>query len=186
VVGKETTPTPVFSNKMQFLIVNPYWNVPASILKKEMLPKLAQDPNYLHRLGYEVVSKDGRMVVRQPPGERNALGRIKFMFPNDYAVYLHDTPLRALFSEERRAFSHGCVRVDDPFAFAQTVLGKGWSEERVKALIGGKERYVYLPKPLPVHLEYFTAYVDETGRLQMRDDVYGYSRRVKAALGLEG
>ena len=82
--------------------------------------------------------------MRQPPGERNALGRIKFMFPNDYAVYLHDTPPRALFDEDKRAFSHGCVRVDDPFRFAETVLGPGWSEDRIKKLIGGKERYVNL------------------------------------------
>ena len=186
VVGKEQTPTPIFSNRMQFLIVNPYWNVPPSILRKEMLPKLAADPNYLQRLGYEVFSRDGHLVVRQPPGERNALGRIKFMFPNDYSVYLHDTPSRALFAEDKRAFSHGCVRVDDPFQFAETVLGKGWSEARVKGLIGGKERYVFLPKPLPVHLEYFTTYVDSSGRVQLRDDIYGYSHRVKTALGLEG
>jgi L,D-transpeptidase YcbB len=188
IVGKEQTPTPIFSNRMQFLIVNPYWNVPPSIIKKEMLPKLASDPNYLHRLGYEVFSRGGRLVVRQPPGERNALGRIKFMFPNDFAVYLHDTPSRKLFSSPKRAFSHGCVRVDDPFRFAETVLGRGngWSEQRVKKLIGGKERYVHLPKPLPIHLEYFTAFVDEAGHLQLRDDIYGYSHKVKAALGLEG
>jgi len=188
VVGKEQTPTPIFSNKMQFLIVNPYWNVPQSIIRKEMLPKLGADPSYFRRLGYQVASVGGRLRVRQPPGERNALGRIKFMFPNDYSVYLHDTPSRALFSESRRAYSHGCVRVDDPFRFAETVLGRanGWSEQRVKGLIGGKERYVYLPNPLPVHIEYFTTYVDESGRLQLRDDVYGYSHRVKAALGLDG
>lgn len=188
VVGKEETPTPVFSNSMQFLIVNPYWNVPPSILRKEMLPRLSADPHYLSRHGYQVFSRDGRLAVRQPPGERNALGRIKFMFPNDYAVYMHDTPSRALFDEERRAFSHGCVRVDDPFRFAETVLGRGngWSEQRIQKLIGGKERYVHLPKPLPVHIEYFTAFVDETGYLQTREDLYGYSRRVRAALGLGG
>jgi L,D-transpeptidase YcbB len=187
VVGKEQTPTPVFSDTMRFLIVNPYWNVPQSIIRKEMLPRLATDPNYLHRMGYQVSSRAGRLVVRQPPGERNALGRIKFMFPNDFAVYMHDTPLRKLFDSTKRAFSHGCVRVDDAFRFAETVLGRanGWSEQRVKKLIGGKERYVYLPKPLPVYLEYFTAFVDESGTLQLRDDVYGYSRRVKAALGLQ-
>jgi L,D-transpeptidase YcbB len=186
VVGKSDTPTPVFSNTMQFLIVNPYWNVPQSIIKKEMLPRLGQDPGYLHRLGYEVTWKDGHMSVRQPPGERNALGRIKFMFPNDYAVYLHDTPSRALFGATQRALSHGCVRVDQPFSFAEAVLGKddGWSEQRVKKLIGGKERYVYLPKPLPIHIEYFTAFVDDTGQLELRDDIYGYSGRVKTALGL--
>ncbi len=188
IVGKEQTPTPVFSDTMRFLIVNPYWNVPQSIIRKEMLPRLAADPNYLHRMGYQVSSRAGHLVVRQPPGERNALGRIKFMFPNDFAVYMHDTPLRKLFASTKRAFSHGCVRVDDAFRFAETVLGRanGWSEQRVKKLIGGKERYVYLPKPLPVYLEYFTAFVDESGALQLRDDVYGYSRRVKAALGLQG
>jgi murein L,D-transpeptidase YcbB/YkuD len=188
IVGKEDTPTPIFSNKMQFLIVNPYWNVPQSIVRKEMLPKLAQDPDYLRRMGYEVVTRHGETIVRQPPGERNALGRIKFMFPNDYAVYLHDTPSRGLFGATKRAFSHGCVRVDDPFGFGAAVMGRGdgWSEARIKSLMGGKERYVYLPKPLPVYIEYFTAYVDETGRLQLRDDVYGYDRKVKAALGLAG
>ncbi|MGA9728255.1 MAG: L,D-transpeptidase family protein, partial [Methylocella sp.] len=186
VVGKEETPTPVFSDTMKFLIVNPAWNVPQSIIRKEMLPRLAADPDYLHRLGYEVFSRAGHLVVRQPPGERNALGRIKFVFPNDYSVYMHDTPMRKLFASAKRAFSHGCVRVDDPFRFAETVLGNGWSEQRVKKLIGGKERYVYLPKPLPVYLEYFTAFVDDSGELQLRDDVYGYSHRVKAALGLQG
>ena len=186
VVGKEETPTPVFADTMKFLIVNPAWNVPQSIIRKEMLPRLAADPDYLHRLGYEVSSRAGHLVVRQPPGERNALGRIKFVFPNDFSVYMHDTPLRKLFASAKRAFSHGCVRVDDPFRFAETVLGKGWSEQRIKKLIGGKERYVYLPKPLPVYLEYFTVFVDDSGELQLRDDVYGYSRRVKAALGLQG
>jgi L,D-transpeptidase YcbB len=186
IVGKEKTPTPIFSDTMKFLIVNPYWNVPQSIIRKEMLPKAAGDPKYFSRLGYQVSSRAGHLVVRQPPGERNALGRIKFMFPNDFSVYMHDTPTRKLFASSKRAFSHGCVRVDNPFQFAVIVLGKGWSEQRVKKLIGGKERYVYLPKPLPVHLEYFTAYVDESGELQLRDDIYGYSHGVKAALGLEG
>ncbi len=186
VVGKQDTPTPVFSNTMQFLIVNPSWNVPQSIIKKELLPKGGGRLGYLHRLGYETGYHDGQLTVRQPPGERNALGRIKFMFPNDYAVYLHDTPLRALFDQEKRAFSHGCVRVDDPFRFAETVLGPGWSEERIKKLIGAKERYVNLARPLPIHIEYFTAEVDDLGRLQLRDDIYGYSRKVRAALGLQG
>jgi L,D-transpeptidase YcbB len=188
IVGKEQTPTPVFSETMRFLIVNPYWNVPPSILRKEMLPRAAGDPGYFRRLGYEVFSRAGHLVVRQPPGERNALGRIKFMFPNDFSVYMHDTPARRLFAAQKRAFSHGCVRVDAPFRFAETVLGRanGWSEQRVKKLIGGKERYVYLPRPLPVHIEYFTAYVDAAGALQLRGDIYGYSRRVRAALGVEG
>ncbi|ACB93799.1 L,D-transpeptidase family protein [Beijerinckia indica] len=185
VIGKEETPTPIFSHVMQFLIVNPYWNVPASILKKEMLPKLAANPNYLHRLGYEVFKRDGHLVVRQPPGERNALGRIKFMFPNDYAVYLHDTPSKHYFEEDKRAFSHGCVRVDEPYHFAEAVLGPKWSESRIKGLFGEKERYITLPKPLPIHLEYFTATVDRFGHLHLSEDVYGYSQKVRIALGLQ-
>ncbi len=185
IVGKPDTPTPVFSNAIKFLIVNPYWNVPPSIMRKEMLPQLAQDPTYLSRMGFEVFMQHGRLVVRQPPGERNALGRIKFMFPNQYSVYLHDTPSRGLFAATRRAFSHGCVRVDQPFELAESVLGPGWPEARIKRLIGGGERYVYLPKPLPIHIEYFTAYVDDAGQLQLRDDLYGYSRMVEVALGLE-
>ena len=185
VVGKPDTPTPVFSNSMQFLIVNPYWSVPQSIIKKEMMPKLAADPDYLRRLGYEVIRRNGVMTVRQPPGERNALGRIKFMFPNDHAVYLHDTPSRALFANEKRAFSHGCVRVDQPFKLAEIVLGPDWNEGRLRSLIGGPERTIHMPRALPIHIEYFTAGVDDGGRLQLRDDIYGYSRRLKLALGLE-
>jgi L,D-transpeptidase YcbB len=186
VVGKPSTPTPVFSNTMKFLIVNPYWNVPPSILRKEMLPHLARDPNYLQRMGFETFYYHGHLMVRQPPGEKNALGRIKFMFPNQYSVYLHDTPQRRLFAETKRAFSHGCVRVDQPFDFAQTVLGPKWSQERIKRLVGGKERYVFLPTPLPVHIEYFTAYVDGDGHLVLRNDIYGYEHRIEQALGLVG
>ena len=185
IVGKPNTPTPVFSNAMQFLIVNPYWNVPPSIIKGEMLPKLKEDPDYLKKLGYEVLpQKGGGIAVRQPPGERNALGWIKFMFPNDHSVYLHDTPTRNLFANGKRAFSHGCVRVDQPFALAEIVLGEGWSEERVKSLKGGGERMVKMPRPLPIHIGYFSAFVDEHGQLQLRDDIYGYSQKVKSALGL--
>ncbi len=188
VVGKPTTPTPVFSNEMKFLEVNPYWNVPESIIKKEMMPKLAADPTYLSRMGYEVSSYKGRMVVRQPPGERNALGNIKFMFPNQHAVYLHDTPSRSLFKNDKRAYSHGCVRVDQPFKLAEIVLGKenGWTEERVRKMVGTGNKTVQLPHHIDIHIGYFTAFVDEDGKLQLREDIYGYSRKLKTALGLEG
>ncbi|MBI5013652.1 MAG: L,D-transpeptidase family protein, partial [Methylocystis sp.] len=186
IVGKETTPTPIFSNALQYLIVNPYWNVPPSILNKEMLPKANGDVAAIAASGFNVSYRGGKLVVRQPPGERNALGRIKFMFPNDFSVYLHDTPSRNLFAASHRAFSHGCMRVDAPFAFAEAVLGpgSGWSESRVRRLIGGSERYINLAKPLPIHIEYFTAYVDEGGRIVLRPDLYGYSARVRKALGL--
>ncbi len=184
VVGKPTTPTPVFSNTMKFAIINPYWNVPPSILRKEMLPRLATDPTYFQRMGYETYYFHGQLMVRQPPGEKNALGRIKFMFPNQYAVYLHDTPERKLFAAAKRAFSHGCVRVDQPLDFAQTILGPKWPQERIESLIGGKEHYVFLPTPLPIHIEYFTAYVNDDDRLVLRNDVYGYEHKIEKALGL--
>ena len=121
VVGKTTTPTPLFSNTMKYLIVNPVWNVPESIIKKEFLPKGGGDLSYLGGRGFDVSYHNGQVVVKQPSGARNALGRIKFMFPNDYSVYLHDTPSKSLFSASKRAFSHGCVRVDQPFSFAESV-----------------------------------------------------------------
>jgi murein L,D-transpeptidase YcbB/YkuD len=188
IVGKEGTPTPVFSDAMQFIIVNPYWNVPPSILAKEMLPKHGGSLQSIAASGYEVIYQNGQARVRQRPGEGNALGRIKFMFPNDFSVYLHDTPSRGLFSAAHRAFSHGCVRVEEPFRLAEAVLGpnSGWREERVRKLIGGSERYINLARPLPIHIEYFTAYVDARGRLQLRGDLYGYSAKVRAALGLDG
>ena len=186
IVGKEGTPTPIFSNAMREIIVNPSWYVPKSIVEKEMLPK--GGVGTLEGRGFKVSYRHGQLVVRQPPGEGNALGRIKFVFPNDFAVYMHDTPSRGLFSAAHRAFSHGCMRVEAPFALAEAVLGpdSGWTESRVKKLIGGSERYINLTKPLPVHIEYFTAYVDEAGRLVQRPDLYRYSARVRRELGLGG
>lgn len=193
VVGKTTTPTPIFSNTMKFLIVNPVWNVPESIIKKEFLPKAEGDPSYLASHGYTVSYRNGQLVVKQPSGAKNALGRIKFMFPNDYSVYLHDTPSKSLFSASRRAFSHGCVRVDQPFAFAESVLNTSsddggpakWSQKRLERMLGNSERYVNLPKALPIHIEYFTAGVED-GQLKVREDIYDYTRRVAAALAQDG
>ena len=184
VVGKPDSPTPIFSNAMKFIVVNPSWFIPPSILKNEILPKLAADPDYLARIGYEMTVTRGRVSVRQPPGERNALGRIKFMFPNEHAVYLHDTPSRGLFAASRRAFSHGCVRVENPMALAAAVLRGSWSEGRIKALVGGSEKTINLPTPLPIHINYFTASTGIDGRLQFHDDLYGYDRAVARALAV--
>ena len=188
VVGKADHQTPIFSETMKFIIVNPYWNVPLSIVKKEMMPKLAANPNYFEDHGYETVERNGETYVRQPPGDSNALGRIKFMFPNKFSVYLHDTNARSYFGKQERALSHGCVRVDQPFKLAEAVLGRdrGWSEARIKAMVGGDERTVNLPRPVEVHMNYFTAVVDDTGQLRLLDDVYGYSAKVRAGLGLAG
>ncbi len=188
IVGKTTTPTPVFSDRMRFIVVNPSWSVPPSIIQKEMAAKHGGDLSYLAQRGFQVSYRNGRASVRQPPGERNALGRVKFVFPNDYSVYLHDTPTRGLFAQTRRAFSHGCVRVNEPFKLAEAVLAptKEWSEARLRSMIGPSERRIDLNEPLPVHIEYFTAFVDENGQLQLRDDIYGYSAKTRAALKLSG
>ena len=180
VVGKPETPTPIFSNVMRYVLINPSWQVPDSIIKKEMASKLGA----LSRRGYEVKTVGGRLTVRQLPGEDNALGRFAFMFPNDHAIYLHDTPSKDLFDEESRAFSHGCIRVEDPESLAELVLGgaNGWTAERIEASFGDKERTVFLPHPLPIHIEYFTDFVDEFGDLQERPDVYGLIRKVDGIL----
>ena len=175
IVGKTESPTPTFSGLMEYAVVNPSWYVPPSILKQMLASG--------RTAGFEVVRRGGQISLRQPPGERNALGFIKFMFPNQHAVYLHDTPNRSLFSATTRAFSHGCVRVDDPFRFADAVL-PDWTEERLKKLIGKGERTLRLPEKLPVHLAYFTAYVDDLGAYRTLNDLYGYDGPMKVALGL--
>jgi murein L,D-transpeptidase YcbB/YkuD len=184
IVGKTETQTPIFSDSMEYLVVNPYWNVPPSIIRKEMLPAYQKDPSYFTKRGYEVVKRGGNVSVRQPPGERNALGQIKFIFPNDHSVYLHDTPSRGLFANAHRAYSHGCVRVDKPFALAEVLLPAEWSEQRLRKLVGSGEKTVRLASHIPVHLQYFTVFTDEAGQLQVRDDIYGHSRKVRTALGL--
>ena len=202
VVGKTANQTPIFSGEMQYLVVNPYWHIPESIKVKEMLPAIQADPaGYFARHGYEV-TWDGQLIdptriiwdenavkavgIRQVPGEANALGNIKFMFPNKHAVYLHDTPLRSLFNRDVRAFSHGCVRVDDPMSFADAVLqgDPQWTVPKLQAMFGGDERRVDIATHLKVHLAYFTAFVDDGGKLQLRDDIYGHVQAIKKALGM--
>ncbi|MEN3931177.1 L,D-transpeptidase family protein [Microvirga sp. W0021] len=186
IVGKAQSPTPVFSGNMQYVVVNPSWTIPPSIMKNEVLPGLARDPDYATKRGYQVTrTKSGQIIVRQPPGERNALGRIKFMFPNQHAVYLHDTPNRGLFSTKKRALSHGCVRVDQPFNFAEEVMGANWPAQKVQKLIGASERHISLSQSIPVHLNYFTLTVDENGELKRFDDIYGFNKLVERALGLK-
>jgi L,D-transpeptidase YcbB len=184
IVGKPISPTPLFSAEMKFLVVNPSWYVPPSILKKEFLPKLAEDPLFAERQGYEVVQHGDRISIRQPPGERNALGRIKFMFPNDHAVYLHDTPTRNLFAQSERAFSHGCVRVDQPFRLAEYVMNDeaSWPQRRIEKMVGGSERTINLTQQLPVHIAYFTLAADAEGKLHRFGDLYGLDPRVEAML----
>ncbi|MBV1700927.1 MAG: L,D-transpeptidase family protein [Hyphomicrobiales bacterium] len=182
VVGKPKTPTPLFSNAVQYIIINPYWIVPQSIIRKEFLPKLAQNPNYLAQEGFEVREVGDHLDVRQPPGPHNALGHIKFIFPNNESVYLHDTSSRGLFTSRVRAFSHGCVRLSNPFLMAEKILAKGYTQQRLQAMVGKKQHFLRPPAPVQIHLEYFTARVDSQGQLQISNDIYGFERSVKGAL----
>ena len=192
VVGKPETPTPLLTREMQYIVVNPAWNIPPSIARNEMMPLLRSDPGALARRGIQVVRNgSGGYSFRQDPGERNALGRIKFMFPNDHSVYLHDTPSKALFQNDRRAYSHGCVRVYEPLKFGEVIFNMGlpgdtWSEQRISKMFGGSERYINLKQRFPVHIVYFNALVDGSGRLVMREDLYGINAATKTFLGLDG
>ncbi|HET9300300.1 MAG TPA: L,D-transpeptidase family protein [Candidatus Polarisedimenticolaceae bacterium] len=184
VVGKSYPgkKTPVFAGSMTYLVFRPYWNVPPSIARKEIRPKMAADPGWAARNGYEVV--DGR--VRQKPGEKNALGRVKFMFPNPMNVYLHDTPSRDLFSRARRDFSHGCIRLQDPPALAAWVLRDDpkWTRERIDQAMrsGPQDAHVTLPHPIPVLLVYATAVAPEDGTVRFFEDIYGHDTTLEDAL----
>lgn len=185
IVGKKTSPTPVFSDVMPYIVINPTWNVPESIIEKELEPKTGGKLSKLRVRGYKVTYRNGRPIVQQEPGAKNALGRLKFVFPNDLLIYMHDTPQKNLFARAKRAYSHGCVRVQDPFKLAEEVVGRpGYDEKRLKALIGEQERRINLAKPIPVHIEYFTAVVNDDGALKLYDDIYGYSANVRTALAL--
>jgi len=202
VVGRAMrTQTPVLEEDMKYVIFWPYWNVPPSILRGEVIPKIAKDPAYVQKNNFEVttysggvvtdgvVSEDvlaqlraGKLTVRQKPGPKNALGLIKFIFPNDQNVYLHSTPSQALFSEARRDFSHGCIRVEDPQALATWVLrnNPGWTKDRVDAAFKAeKQEQVNLTYQIPVLIVYGTAITKESGQVFFYDDIYGYDKELE-------
>jgi murein L,D-transpeptidase YcbB/YkuD len=181
VVGKPYQSTPIFTAAMTHIVINPSWHIPRSIVQKEILAKIAKNPNYLASQKIEVVGNS----YRQRPGPWNALGRLKFMFPNRYDVYLHDTPSKGLFSRNVRAFSHGCIRIENPVGLAEYLLKDDprWTRERISAAINkGTEQVVRLPRPLNVHLLYLTAWVDEEGIVQFRNDIYGRDKDLSDAL----
>ncbi len=200
VVGERDKETPVFSDEISYIEINPYWNVPKSIAYKEKLPQLRRNPYALVGQNIRVFAPGGGAIdpatvdwsavganfpyrLRQEPGPKNALGRIKFMFPNPYDVYMHDTPSRSLFKRQVRAFSHGCIRVEKPMELAEFLLGSGWPRARIQRTIdAGKNVAVTLPRPVPVHLVYLTAWVDAAGVLQFRDDLYNRDARLVATL----
>ncbi|HJR61279.1 MAG TPA: L,D-transpeptidase family protein [Vicinamibacterales bacterium] len=199
VVGKSETPTPIFSDEMTYLVFSPYWNVPPSIAEGETLPSVIRDPGFLARNNMDVVDASGNVVdpssvdlsdptayrFRQRPGTDNSLGLVKFMFPNQFNVYLHDTPADSLFERAARSLSHGCVRVEDPVALAEYVLGDQpeWDRARIdEAMHAGEEKTVKVKKPIPVYLGYWTARVRTDSSIQFRPDVYSIDRRLTARL----
>lgn len=189
VVGKPGNhATPLLTETMKYITVNPTWNVPPSIVYGEYLPALQQDPTVLARMGLNVSrNPDGSVHISQPPGAGNALGRIRFNFPNKFLVYQHDTPDKNLFAHETRAYSHGCMRVQNPDKYAEVLLGltlpgEHYTAERIRGMYGSGERDIKFPTPIPVHLTYQTASVDESGKLVLRQDIYGRDSRTIAAL----
>jgi murein L,D-transpeptidase YcbB/YkuD len=171
VVGKPMTKTVIFSGKMQYVVFSPYWNVPPSIIKSEVTPGMRRNKNYLARHNMEW--NGGR--VRQKPGPSNSLGLVKFLFPNSNNIYLHDTPSKSLFSEDNRAFSHGCIRVSKPRDLAIRVLRQmpEWTPQKIDAAMhAGKEQYVTLKRTIPVYIGYFTAFMSSDGQLNFRTDIY--------------
>jgi murein L,D-transpeptidase YcbB/YkuD len=188
VVGKPNLATPMVSAEMKFITVNPTWNVPPSIIEKEYLPALEQDPQALDRIGLKLTQDaDGTIHVSQPPGAGNALGRIRFNFPNKFLVYQHDTPDKYLFNKDKRAFSHGCMRVQNPLTYGEKLLSlvlpkEHYTEARLESMFGGNEININFPKFIPVHLTYQTAFVDDAGKLQLRDDVYGRDAKMLSIL----
>jgi murein L,D-transpeptidase YcbB/YkuD len=189
VIGKPDMPTPIMTAEMKYITINPTWNVPPSIVNHEYLPALAQDPTVLERMGLRVdYNRDGSVHIWQPPGDKNALGRIRFNFPNKFLVYQHDTPDKYMFAYDKRAFSHGCMRVQNPQHYAEVLLSlvrpnDGYSEERIKRMIAeGGETDIQFPTYIQVNLTYQTAFVDDDGKLQFRDDIYGRDRALIALL----
>jgi murein L,D-transpeptidase YcbB/YkuD len=180
--------TPLLTETMKFITVNPTWNVPPSIIYNEYLPALQQDPTVLQRMGLKLDrAADGSIHISQPPGEANALGRIRFNFPNKFLVYQHDTPDKNLFNREERPFSHGCMRVQNPDQYAATLLGitlpnEHYTPEKIRSMYGHSEIDIKFPTPIPVNITYQTAFVDDAGKLQFRKDVYGRDAAMLALL----
>jgi murein L,D-transpeptidase YcbB/YkuD len=179
VVGKPSQATPLLSETMKFITVNPVWNVPQSIIYQELLPIFeTSDPGIFVKQGLKVEHGRDGIRVYQPPGDRNALGRLRFNFPNKYLVYQHDTSEKHLFAHERRAYSHGCMRVQDPLRYAEILLrfavpNEKYTQERIRRMYSDSEINIDFKVHIPVHITYQTAFVDENGELQLREDLYG-------------
>jgi len=191
VIGKPEMPTPLLSETMKYITINPTWNVPPSIIYNEYMPALQRDPTVLERMGLKLVyNRDGSVHIYQPPGEANALGRIRFNFPNRFLVYQHDTPDKHMFAHDVRAYSHGCMRVQDPAKYAEVLFNiarpnENWTADKVKRMFGTGEQDIQLPAQIWVLLTYQNAFVDDAGKLQTRRDIYNIDSRTLAAIKSE-
>jgi L,D-transpeptidase YcbB len=189
VVGEPARPTPITSTAMNSITINPQWNVPRSIAEREYLPLLAKEPKALERIGLALDRRaDGSIHLYQPPGENNALGRIRFNISNRFLVFQHDTPDKLVFDQPKRASSHGCMRVDEPLKYAEALLAlalpqQRYTESALRHLFGPAEVEIEFATPIPVHLTYQTAFVDDSARLAIRDDIYGLDARMARQLG---
>ncbi|RYZ28678.1 MAG: hypothetical protein EOO10_08720 [Chitinophagaceae bacterium] len=180
VVGKEGHNTVSFSGDLSTIVFSPYWNVPPSIVKNEILPAMDRNPGYLASQNMEITGNEGGLpVIRQLPGGKNSLGKVKFLFPNSFNIYFHDTPAKSLFNKDKRAYSHGCIRLAEPEKMAQYLLKDNpeWTPEKINAAMNsGNEQHVKLAKRVPVIITYYTAWVDEQGLLNFRDDIYSHDK----------
>lgn len=185
VVGKAANRTVIFNDKLEYVVFSPYWNIPRSIIRKEILPAIRSNPGYLQSRNMEQTGySNGLPVIRQRPGGSNALGKVKFIFPNRYSIYFHDTPAKSLFERGSRAFSHGCIRLKEPFRLAEYLLRNepSWTDAKIReAMNSGNEKWVKLDKKVPVVISYFTAWVDDDG-VQFRNDIYGHDDKMAKQL----
>lgn len=185
IVGTSANSTVIFNDRLQYIVFSPYWNVPESIVRGEILPGIKKNPDYLLKHNMEIVKEGIVPVIRQNPGPDNSLGLVKFLFPNNYNIYFHDTPNRNLFAQSNRSFSHGCIRVGEPRKLAQYLLrnNSSWTTEKIdSAMHLKKEKWVSLKKAIPVFIVYFTAWVDQEGQLNFRKDIYKHDEKMAMKL----
>ncbi len=186
VVGTAATKTVIFSDQLKYIVFSPYWNVPPSIVRNEIVPAMKKNPSYLKRSRMEQTgTSNGLPVIRQLPGAHNSLGLVKFLFPNNYNIYFHDTPSKSYFERTDRAFSHGCIRLSEPFALAKHLLknDSSWTDKKINAAMhASKEKWVPLANSVPVFITYFTSWVDPSGKLHFRKDIYGHDKRMAGHL----
>jgi murein L,D-transpeptidase YcbB/YkuD len=190
VVGKEGHSTTMFTGDLNQVVFSPYWNVPESIVKNEILPAINRNPGYLENQNMEITNSGGDLPeIRQKPGPKNSLGKVKFLFPNSFNIYFHDTPAKSLFNQDKRAYSHGCIRLSDPPKLANYLLRNQseWTPQAIdEAMNAGEEKTVRLKKSVPVVITYYTAWVDEGGQVNFREDIYGHDAALAKKVFING